>query len=151
MRIAVFGFRRQPHLGQQCVDARLAPDTVFSYPQRGHALFYRFRHAHAWIERRIRILENYLSMPAARAQLRTIQLRQVLAIEHDLAGGRLDQPQNAFTDRGLAAAGLAHQTQRFAGGDRKRHPVHRLDMASHPPKHALVNRKVNLKTIDRKQ
>ena len=39
------------------------------------------------------------------------------AVEHDLAGGRLDQPQHGPADRGLARAGFADQPDHLAAAD----------------------------------
>ena len=44
----------------------------------------------------------------------------VLALEADRAGGRLDQPQDRAAGRRLAAAGLADQRQRLAGAAARR-------------------------------
>src|SRR3546814_2709778 len=72
--------------------------------------------------------EDDLHVAPQRRQLARIQGRDVLALEPHLAAGRLDQPEDAASRRGLAAAGLADDPERFAGlefeadavdGDRK--------------------------------
>ena len=73
-----------------------------------------FADRHSRIERRVRILEDHLQVPALLAQLARRQVRQVRASEEHFAGRRLDQPQDRAAERGLAAAGLADQAQRLA-------------------------------------
>src|SRR3546814_16779027 len=59
--------------------------------------------------------EDDLHVAPQRRQLARIQGRDVLALEPHLAAGRLDQPADAASRRGLAAAGLADEPERFAG------------------------------------
>ena len=62
-------------------------------------------------------------LAAERPQLGNAKLRDVAAVEDDLAGGGFDQPDDAAPKRGLAAAGFADDAQRFAILDRERHAV----------------------------
>ena len=77
------------------------------------------------IERRVRILEDDLHLPAVGPQSRLAQARDVLAVKPDAAGGRLDQPQHGAADRRLAAAALADQAERLAALDREADAVDR--------------------------
>src|SRR4029450_11293013 len=54
-------------------------------------------------------------------------LNTVLPIDNDVARSRLDQPQDAAAGRGLAAPGLADQTEGFTTLDDKAHIVNRPD------------------------
>ena len=47
-------------------------------------------------------------------------LADVLAVEEDLAGGRLDEPGHAADERRLAAARQAHDDEDLAGPDVER-------------------------------
>ena len=92
------------------------------------------------MQRRIRILKHDLEMAAQRPHRRSGQLRDVLAAQQDLAGGRLEQAHDAAAKRRLAAAGLADQPQRLAGGKVERDVgdgAHMRDRAieDHPAAH----------------
>ena len=66
-----------------------------------------------------------IQVAAARlAQARAIEREHVLALELDLAGGGLDQPEDAAAGRGLAASRLPDEAERFAGVDREADTVH---------------------------
>src|SRR3989442_10699555 len=57
---------------------------------------------HAWIERRVGILEDDLQLAPYLTQAGFPHLRQVLTVEDDGTGGRLQQLQNAIPGRRLA-------------------------------------------------
>ena len=63
------------------------------------------------IERGIGILEDDLHVAAPAAQRRRRQAPQVLAVETDRAGCRLDQAQHEPAESGLAAAGFSDDAQ----------------------------------------
>src|SRR5262249_28099130 len=63
--------------------------------------------------------------------------------ETDLAAGRRDDAQNRVAERRLAAAALADQAERLAGGDLERHAVDRLDRAAPAAKEAAADREVH--------
>ena len=72
-----------------------------------------------------------MSRRSARSSSR-VERRDVLALEPDLARGRLDQAQDAAAGRRLAAARFADQAQRLARGEVEAHAVdrvHALDLA----------------------
>jgi hypothetical protein len=65
------------------------------------------------VQRRHRVLEDHRDAPAAQTpHLLFVELQQVLPVEQDLAAGDLgiagQQPHDGGDQRGLAAAGLAH-------------------------------------------
>src|SRR5262249_56075887 len=76
----------------------------------------RFTHdvagALARIERGERILENDLQLPAVRPEFSLAKPCDVMAIEVNCAGRRLDQAHDGASHRGLAAASLAHHPPR---------------------------------------
>ncbi len=79
---------------------------------------------HARIERRERVLEHDLHVAPHGAQVAAGKAKHVLAVKGDLAFAGFDEAQHAARRGGLAATGLADQSQRFAAVDRKRHAVH---------------------------
>ena len=58
-----------------------------------------------------------------------LERRDVGAVEHDAARGRLDQPQQRAADRRLATARLADEAERLAATDREADVVDRLHVA----------------------
>ena len=110
------------------------------------ALLHRGPHGAAGIEGRERVLKDHLDASgrhAARAGR-----RQRLAPEQDTAAGRTLQAAGQAPQRGLAAAGFAHQPEALAGPQDKVHPVHGPQMA-HFAQHALAHRKVAAHILQR--
>ena len=56
------------------------------------------------IERRVRILDDHLCVTSQRRKLAAIKVRDLLALEEDLASGRLEQPHDQPAGSALAAA-----------------------------------------------
>ena len=107
-------------VGREAVDVqRLADDVGDRQPR---------------IQRAVRILENHLEPAPARAQFRPAQAGDVLALEHNAAGGRLDELDDRASERGLAAAAFAHQPDRFARRDGEAHVIHGADEFLRPAK-----------------
>ena len=102
-------------LGDQVVDLHRLGDDVAD--------------RHARVQRGVGVLEDHLQVAAHLAHLATVELRQVLALEDHLAGGRLVELQDGATGRGLAATGLAHQTERLTLLDVEGDAVDGLDRA----------------------
>src|SRR3546814_3923291 len=69
---------------------------------------------HARIQRAVRILEDDLDLLAKQVQALAVEVRELHAVDDVLAGGLLLELQDAAAGRRLAAAGLAHQAERFA-------------------------------------
>ena len=99
-------------------------------------------HAHAGIERGERVLEDGLHGAAVAAQPLRAQTRERLAVEANLAPGRLLELQDELGGRGLAAAGLAHHAQRATRVDRERHAVHGAHGALDAGKQSAPKREV---------
>ena len=78
-----------------------------------HRLLDDLRAGLARIERRVRILEDHLHVLALLLRTRPLEVER-LALEEDLAGGRLMQTHDAAAQRRLAAAGLADDAERLA-------------------------------------
>src|SRR3546814_10732760 len=72
----------------------------------------------------------------------------VLALEPHLAAGRLDQPEDAASRRGLAAAGLADDPERFAGLEFEADAVDGIDPVDLASEHAALDRKVLRQVLD---
>ena len=85
----------------------------------GEGLAQRLAHGHARVERAVRVLEHDLHAAPQRAQLPRPEGEDLPAVDHDLPGRGLLQPQDRPADRGLAAPRLAHEPQRLSGRDRE--------------------------------
>jgi hypothetical protein len=101
-----------PALGELVDDERLADDGA---------------HGHPRVQRRVGVLEDDLEVAPERAERPLVHGRDVLALEPDLAGRRLDEPQDAAARRRLPASRLAHEPERLAGVDLEGHPVDGVD------------------------
>src|SRR6185295_18904721 len=87
-------------------------------------------HGHARIERAVRILEDHLHFPPQRTQLALAELRELAAVEPDLARGRLEQAQHQPAGGRLAATRLADQREGLPRMHLEAHAVDRLDAAA---------------------
>src|SRR5262249_25204069 len=82
------------------------------------------------VQRAVRILEDDLDAAARRPELTQRQREQVAALQPDLSGARLDEPEDQAARRGLAAAGLPDESQRLSRLEGEADPVHRADHAT---------------------
>ncbi len=98
------------------------------------------------VQRRVRVLEDHLHVPAHRTHSAHPEVSDVLALELDLAAGRFEQPGDQPPHRRLAAAGLAHDAQRLAGLDLEVEAVDRVHGADLPLQQALLDREVLLES-----
>src|SRR6185295_20378437 len=71
-------------------------------------LLHQFAHAHARIERLVRVLEHHLHLAPQRAGADAVE---GLALEAQLAGARLLEPEQRPRERRLAAARFADDTE----------------------------------------
>ena len=85
------------------------------------------------------------------AQIIAAELAHVLAIEGDLAVGRLDQAQHAAPRGRLAAAGFADETEGLAAVDRERYAVDGIDRADLARQQAAEDREMFLQAADAEQ
>ncbi len=77
----------------------------------------------ARIERAKRVLEHHLEILALAHQFLRLQREEVIAVEQDVAGGRLVERHDEPRERRLAATALAHHAEDLAGIDGERHVV----------------------------
>src|SRR6476660_464010 len=82
---------------------------------------------HAWIQRRVGILEDHLYPPADILQISRVRAKDIPAVEQRLAGARLLQKHQRACDRRLPATALTHQAQRFARVNREIDTIDGLD------------------------
>ncbi len=130
VRITVCVFAVQAHTLQQSNDLVMAILGILCQMMDVDALAHDITNGHTGVKARIRILEHDLHTAAVRQHVHcnvVLLVEQHLAVIDDLAVGRLVQAQQAAAGRGLAAAGLTDQTQRFALADRKADIVHSLN------------------------
>lgn len=91
-----------------------------------------FFNPHARVERGEGVLKDDLHVTAEAAQVAGTRGKNVLAVEVDAAGRGLDQAEDHASEGGLAATGLADQTQGLAGMNVERHVIHRTHFSLVP-------------------
>ena len=131
--------RLEPHDIHHLAHA-LAPFGAVADPVDAQALADAVADGRARIERCIRILEDDLHPPAVVAQRRAAQLRDVVPIEHDLAGGRLDEAEQEPSDGRLSASGLADEPKGLATHDPEVDAIDGLDLGDGTLKDAALDR-----------
>ncbi len=103
----------------------------------------------AWIERRVRVLEDHLQLAPVGTKLGARQARDVVAAESHRPAGRLQEPDEEAPQRRLPAAGLSDDAERLSTPHFERDAVDRVDVLGRaPPERARVHRKV-LDHVDR--
>jgi hypothetical protein len=75
----------------------------------------------AGVQGRVRVLEDHLHLSAHRSELPVRELRDVLPLEADRAGRRVDEPKHQPRGRRLSAPGLADDAERLALVHGERH------------------------------
>ena len=128
VRERVHMLRPQPDAFEQTGDALLAFGTGAGLVD-DQWLAHDIARRHAWVQRRVRILIDHLHLFPITEHLLLIEIGDILAMDSDLALGRLEQLQQCASHRRLAAAALADQAERLAAVDMERDAVHRIDMA----------------------
>ena len=108
MRVAPGVVSRQPDHAQQLGDAGAAFSLV-AHAVQDQRFFEDLADGHARVQRGEWVLEHHLHAPAQRPQGCAGGLGDILSIEMNAAGSRLDQPQRQPGGGGFAAAGLADQ------------------------------------------
>src|SRR6185312_5769968 len=106
-------------------------------------------HRQPRVQRRVRVLEDDLDLPAQRPHRRPVEPDQLPAVVLDRTfGGRLQVEDRPAGGR-LAAAGLADQPERLAREQGQVDPVDRLDVADRTADQALaLDREVFLQAAD---
>jgi hypothetical protein len=93
------------------------------------------------------VLEDHADVVAAQfAQLRRRARRDLVPVEDDASGGRLDQPGQAAHERRLAAARQPHDDEHLAGANGERDVTDRGDAAGR--RQQLVARELALGGAD---
>ncbi len=105
-------------------------------------------HSHAWVERRVGILEDDLHLPPHLAHLAPRETGDVAPVEEDLAGRGLRQLHDRPPERCLAAAGLADDAERLAGAHAEVDAVDRMDLADLALQEAAADREVLDEALD---
>ena len=146
VRIGVHVPASEPDALEQRRDAILAL-PAFRYTVDMHGLADDRAGRHARIERGVGVLEDHLHPLPVGHHRGGVEAGNVFVFQPDRALGRLKQLQHRATDGGLAAAGLADETQRLAMFDPEAHAVHGIDMPPDPREDALVDRKMLLEAV----
>ncbi len=105
-------------------------------------------HRAARAERSVGILEDDLHVAPLRDEFTPVQRSDVGTVEHHPARGGFVQPQDGPSQRGLAAARFAHQTEGLSPGNPEAHVVHRLELAHHAAEEAAPDGKVLFQVPD---
>src|SRR6516165_12427512 len=84
-------------------------------------LRHEFRRPAARVERGEGVLKYHLDMACFPTNVLARQCGPILAVEHDCAVVRIDQPYNAARERRLAGAGFAYDSQRRTPRQVERH------------------------------
>ena len=92
-----------------------------------HSLRDDFSDGHTRVQRSVWVLEDDLNILFKFQQVLALEGGNILAVKNHLAGGRLIELDHGASAGGLAAAGLANQTQRLAAADADRDVVHSLE------------------------
>ena len=118
-----------------------------SHPMNDQRLSNDVFHAKARIERRERILKNNLQIAAQPAHVPAASRQQVAPFKANRSRSRLNQSQNQSSQRALARARLANQSQRLAGLNVERNLIHSSDFtAGFPPERRFAMR-INFRQI----
>src|SRR5207302_9002220 len=86
-----------------------------------------------------------------RPQLTPAELGERVALEADLAFGRLEQANDRPAERRLSAAGLADEPERLSLVDSERHVVDRVNARDLVADDPFLDREVLLETLDLEQ
>src|SRR5579872_5790918 len=103
------------------------------------------------IERRKRILEHHLHVPARFAQFGWPEAADLPAVQPHLAGLRFDQPQYRAAARRLAATGFADQRECLADVYGEAHVLDRMDVGDDATKNATFHRIARGQILDLEQ
>src|SRR5262249_31646675 len=105
-------------------------------------------HALAWVQARVRVLEDDLHLLPQRPQLATPELRDRAAAVPDVAGRRLEQADDRAAERGLAAPRLADEAEGLSLANGERDVVDRMDPRNLAAEQTLPDREILLEALD---
>ena len=148
VRVAVERVLPQAHLEGQLRDPRrqlaAARDAVID-----ERLADDVADLEARVERGVGVLEDDLELAPIGPHLVARQAVDALAVDADLARGRVDQLEDRLAGGRLAAAALADEAQGLALGDVERDAVDRVHLADGAPQQPLPDREVLDQPLDR--
>ena len=147
VREAVRVLRREPDRPQQLVHPG-APLRAVIATVDAERLADDVADRHARVERRVRVLEDDLHLPAHLAHLAPTEVRDVAPVEDDLARRRLDQLDQRAREGRLAAAGLADEPERLARAQCQVDAVDGVDLADRALEDAGPDREVLDELLD---
>ena len=105
-------------------------------------------HRHPRVQRRVRVLEDDLDVASDRTHLAARKRCDVLAVEDDPAGRRLEELDDGSAERRLAAAGFTDDPERLATAHREIDTVDRLYLPDGVLEQSRLDRKVLDETLD---
>ena len=129
--VAVCVLAVQAHALQQGDDLVVAILVVLGQVMDVDALAHDVTDGHAGVQACVGVLEHDLHPAAVGQHIHgdlLFLIKQQVAVIVDLTAGGLVQAQQGAAGGGLAAAGLAHQTQGLALADGKAHVIHGLNI-----------------------
>ena len=97
------------HVCNALVDLAVAGDAV-----EAERRFERAADGLAWIERRVRVLEDHLGKSRAVLPIPTGASADILTVEHDAASCWCLQPEDGKSEGRLSATGFADKAEAFA-------------------------------------
>src|SRR6266446_3535678 len=122
--------------GDAVIDQRLADDVADPEPR---------------VERGVGVLKDDLELAPVGPHLMAAEAVDALALDADLARGRVEQFEDRLARGGLAAAALANQTQGLARGDVEGDAVDRVDLPDRALQQPLPDREVLDQPLYRQQ
>src|SRR5208282_1930421 len=122
--------------GDTVIDQRLADDVADS---------------EARVERGVGVLEHHLELAPVGPHLAARQRIDALAVDADLARGRVEQFEDRLARGRLAAPALADEAQSLARGDVEGDAVDRVDLPDGALQQALFDREMLDEPANRKQ
>jgi hypothetical protein len=105
-------------------------------------LLNNFKNSHSRIQGGKRVLKDHLHISSESPEPRTLQPRDILALELNDAGRRFVKSQQCPSDGRFPAAALPYETECFSGRDRKRNSIDRPHLPTDSPQDAATHRKV---------
>ena len=132
-----------PRPDHRCADAASVPWTRIGSATASAG-------PHAWVERAVGILEDHLHAAAQGTQLRLRRVRDVDAVEPDLAGVGFDQANDHPAERRLPAAALADDAERLARPQAQRRVLDGEYGGKRAPRAALLRKALRRPTASRR-
>ena len=107
-------FGKQADEPHQLIDALAVRGAIARFAVHLERLADDIAHAHARVQRAVRVLVDHLHAPPDRPHAILVVAGDVRALEHDAPGSRLQHAQDREPGGGLAASALADKAKRLA-------------------------------------